>query len=84
MSWKDSADVGDGRSSVWLSPTIPLLFKFNGSHVPAIDREWLLRLGKSADSTTGLIVSDERGDLAEGDATGEDYPGAIHRRGDGS
>jgi hypothetical protein len=77
MSWKDSTNVGDGRSSIWLAPVIPIHFKFSGSRVPVVNPEWLLTLGRSADSSTGLIVSDEQGKLAEGDAMGENYPGAM-------
>lgn len=39
LSWKDSKNVGDGRTAIWLSPGTPLLFKFSGSRVPAVDRE---------------------------------------------
>lgn len=62
MSWRDSVDVGDGRSAIWLDPSIPLYFKFDGSRVPSIDRDWLGRLGASADGTRGLIVVNEEGE----------------------
>lgn len=68
MSWLDAVSVGDGRSAIWLSPGFPVYFKFLGSRVPAIDREWLRTLGESADSSSGLVVTDERGALAR--ATG--------------
>ena len=35
MSWKDSPSVGDGRSAIWLHPTIPVHFKFEGGRVPS-------------------------------------------------
>ena len=63
MSWKDSVDVGDGRSAIWIDPSIPLYFRFDGSRVPRIDEGWLERLGESANSSTGLIVTDEHGAL---------------------
>jgi len=56
MSWIDSPAVGDGRSAIWVDPSIPLYFRFDGSRVPAIDEEWLQMLGQSALSSTGLIV----------------------------
>ncbi|MBK0419846.1 ATP-dependent DNA ligase [Leucobacter sp. CSA1] len=77
MSWKDSVTVGDGRSAIWLSPGTAITFKFSGSRVPAINRDWLLALGRSADSSTGLIVTKEDGSLAEADATGNKYPGSL-------
>jgi hypothetical protein len=53
--------MGDGRSAIWLDPSIPLYFKFDGARLPAIDRQWLQRLAESADSSTGLVVMDESG-----------------------
>ncbi|WP_200329593.1 ATP-dependent DNA ligase [Leucobacter sp. L43] len=77
MSWKDSVSVGDGRTSIWISPQTTITFKFLGSRVPAINKEWLQRLGESANSTTGLIVTTEDGDLAVAEATGPHYPGNL-------
>ncbi|WP_426625323.1 ATP-dependent DNA ligase [Leifsonia sp. McL0607] len=62
MSWRDCPEVGDGRSTIWLDPSIPLYFKFEGSRVPAINRDWIERLAESANSSTGLIVFDEDGE----------------------
>jgi hypothetical protein len=61
MSWLDSTAIGDGRSAIWLTPSVPAYFKFNGSCVPAIDDDWLHRLHASAGTSTGLIVTDESG-----------------------
>jgi hypothetical protein len=64
MSWKDAPAVGDGRSGIWLDRTIPLHFKFDGSRVPNINQAWLVELTASADSSRGLIVTKETGDLS--------------------
>jgi len=77
MSWKDGESVGDGRGSIWLSPSIPIYFKFVGSRTPAINKEWLLALGKSAESSTGLIVVDEDGKLARSSPMEGKFPGAL-------
>ncbi len=77
MSWKDSANAGDGRSSIWLSPDVSITFKFLGSRVPEINTDWLLRLGESANATTGLLVTKEDGSLAEAEAEGNQYPGNL-------
>lgn len=61
LSWRDSPDTGDGRSAIWLDPSIPLYFKLEGSRLPAIDRDWIELLAESADSSTGLVVMDESG-----------------------
>lgn len=64
MSWLDATSVGDGRSSLWMTPTMPVYFKFAGSRVPTIDEEWLQRLTESAASSTGLIVTAPNGEFA--------------------
>ena len=61
MSWLDALEVGDGRSSVWMSPHIAVYFKFAGSRVPEIVEEWLRVLSASAASSRGLIVTDQDG-----------------------
>jgi hypothetical protein len=63
MSWLDPLSEGDGRSALWLTPDFPMHFKFLGSRVPQIDREWLDRLMVAASSGSGLIVVDEQGHL---------------------
>jgi hypothetical protein len=59
MSWRDADSVGDGRSSAWIHPAMPLYFKFSGSRVPAINRDWLGSLMASANGSQGLIVTNE-------------------------
>jgi hypothetical protein len=76
MSWLDPLSIGDGRSSIWLTPDAPLHFKFVGSRAPVIDREWLDLLSHSASSGTGLIVVDEHGALAH--ATGQHSISRVH------
>lgn len=65
MSWRDAPEAGDGRSAIWLDPSIPIYFKFDGSRVPAINREWVERLADSAASSHGLVVMGEDGELTE-------------------
>ena len=64
MSWLDPIAIGNGRSSLWLSPDCPLHFKFLGSRSPVVDRAWLELLMQSASSGAGLIVMHEDGTLA--------------------
>jgi len=59
LSWRDAAVVGDGRSSAWLHPAIPLYFKFAGGHAPSINPTWLAQLTRSANSSQGLVVTAE-------------------------
>ncbi|ANF31738.1 ATP-dependent DNA ligase [Leifsonia xyli] len=66
LSWRESPDNGDGRTTVWIDPSIPLRFRYNGSRPPALDREWIERLAAAAASSTGLIAVDEDGQQAVG------------------
>ena len=65
MSWKDSSEAGSGRSAIWLHPHVLVHFKFEGSRVPVINEKWLAELAESADSSRGLIVTAEHGELSE-------------------
>ena len=59
FSWRDDPAVGDGRSSLWVDNGIPFYFRFSGSRVPALDREWLEELVLLAGSTRGLALGDD-------------------------
>ena len=59
FSWKDDQRVGDGRTTIWLHPTIPLVFKYYGSRMAAVNREWIAALERSANTSQGLQVVEE-------------------------
>lgn len=78
MSWVDAVSIGDGRCAMWLTPTMPILFKFDGSRIPSIDQAWIDRLVHSAESPRGLVVTDADGGLVP--ATGMSHrPIASHQ-----
>lgn len=58
-SWKDDQRVGNGRTTLWLHPAVPLVFKFYGSRPPSINRAWIQALEKTAHSPAGLHIVDE-------------------------
>lgn len=63
MSWKEGQSSGGGRTSVWIHPASSVLFHFDGSRAPALNRDWLADLAASADSSRGLIIeAEERAD----------------------
>jgi hypothetical protein len=64
MSWLDALSIGDGRSSLWMHPYVPVYFHFLGSRSPTIDRDWLKALTESAGSSSGLILTEPNGQLA--------------------
>jgi hypothetical protein len=70
MSWLDDVAIGDGRSAMWMTPLVPVFFKFDGSRVPTIDAAWIDRLAQSADSPRGLIVTDAEGALVRASGLG--------------
>lgn len=59
FSWRDDNAVGDGRSSIWLDPSVPLYFKYFGARVPSINRTWIDLLTVSANSSGGLQLVQE-------------------------
>lgn len=83
MSWRDSPEIGDGRSTIWLDPSIPLYFKFSGSRTPSVNRDWIETLAESASSSNGLVVTDENGNL---DSTGRGIgsPAAMQHLAEGA
>lgn len=59
FTWRDDAQSGGGRSTIWLHPGIPLAYKYFGSRVPSLNREWVEALSLSANSSGGLQVMAE-------------------------
>ena len=64
LNWSLAPADGSGRVSVWLSPAIPLQFRFSGSRPPELNRVWLQALAYSAHSSRGMIL------MAEDEAAG--------------
>lgn len=59
MSWTISQHQGNGRQSIWLDASIPIVFKFLGSRAIELNREWITQLGATANTNMGLAVTDE-------------------------
>ena len=59
LSWTHSADQEEGRSTVWLHPSIPLRFVFDDPEPALLSRAWVEALANSANSTGGLTLVDE-------------------------
>lgn len=60
LSWSNPADRGSGRVSLWMSPNIPLTFRFAGSKAPELSDVWLRVLGELSHTPRGLVVISER------------------------
>lgn len=59
FSWSKGVDIGSGRSTVWISPSIPLQFDFTEASRPPLNRAWLEALTQQAATSGGLILVDE-------------------------
>ena len=59
FSWKDDARVGNGRTTIWMHPTVPLVYKYFGSKMPMLNRLWIEALTLSANTAGGLQLVPE-------------------------
>ena len=63
FSWKNEQSAGHGRTTVWLHPTVPLVYSYLGSRTPTINRQWVEALMTSANSVAGLQIVPEPADV---------------------
>lgn len=59
VNWSLSAADGSGRVSIWLSPSVPVQFRFSESEPPDLNKLWLQALARSSHSSRGMIVIPE-------------------------
>lgn len=59
LSWTNNPEAGSGRVSLWLSPSIPLQFRFFGSRQPQFNRVWLEVLTELSHTSRGLVIVSE-------------------------
>jgi hypothetical protein len=59
FSWKEPAQTGDGRSTIWIYPTVSLRFRYDGSRIPSLNKAWLHALIASSHSAEGLYCMPE-------------------------
>ena len=58
VSWHDAADVGGGRSSIWVHATCDLHYKFDGGSPAAIDQDLIEQLSVAANSARGVEIDE--------------------------
>jgi hypothetical protein len=56
LSWKHGSDAPNGRSTIWLQPSIPLRFTFESDTAAQLERSVLSDLMREANSTGGLVL----------------------------
>lgn len=59
VNWVNPVDQGSGRVSIWVSPSIPLAFRFSGSRPPELNAVWVDVLADLSHSPRGMIVVSE-------------------------
>jgi hypothetical protein len=58
VSWEHPADRPQGRSTLWLHPSIELCFEFDSPAPGApVDRDWLEKLSHDASSAGGVMLT---------------------------
>ncbi|MBA8815228.1 hypothetical protein FHX48_000280 [Microbacterium halimionae] len=60
LSWRHSDSSPGGRSTLWIQPSIPLRFVFEGAEAEKLSSAFLQELAVSANSSGGLSVSLEQ------------------------
>lgn len=76
LSWRHPDGDPEGRSTIWLHPSIPLRFTFEDPVVPELQPEWITAMATSANSSGGItlltadmIPQDETDEAVETDAS---------------
>ncbi|WP_203137238.1 DUF7882 family protein [Microbacterium sp. JZ31] len=60
LSWQ--APDRHGRTTVWIHPSIPVKFLFDGQEPTQLNRDWIQRLADSALEGRGIILTGEHED----------------------
>jgi len=58
ISWTDAAEVGHGRSSVWVHPYTDLHYTFDGNTPPTLDPAILEELNVESIQARGIELAD--------------------------
>jgi len=59
LSWVRPHAEGGGRHAIWIGDGVPLRLHFAGSRPPIINRDWAETMALAANSSQGLIITDE-------------------------
>jgi hypothetical protein len=74
FTWREDVSVGGGRTTVWIHPGSALVFKFDGSRQPSINRDWIEALAFTANAPSGLYLVPEPAEGATTSAIDEALP----------
>lgn len=59
LSWTHTDRVDNGRSTIWLHPSIPLRFTFQAPEALQMNLKWIEQLMHSANSSGGIQLVEE-------------------------
>ncbi|WP_336646317.1 DUF7882 family protein [Microbacterium sp. USHLN186] len=59
LTWQHPANDPNGRSTIWLHPSIPLRFEFCEPESPQLSAEWIAALANSASTSGGICLLPE-------------------------
>lgn len=59
LSWDRPGSEGSGSTSLWVSPSVPLQFRFRRSVAPALNKAWLKAMSEGSYGPRGLVLSEE-------------------------
>lgn len=60
ITWTHRPDETPGRSTIWISPSIPLRFVFDDPEPVALSPRYLEQLATSANSSGGIMLVEEQ------------------------
>lgn len=59
LSWTPDASTGDGRHALWVDSGVPIHISYAGHRSPSLNRAWIEKLALAANSSGGLVITDE-------------------------
>lgn len=59
MTWIDRTTGDENLTTVWVDPSLSLLFRYSGTEMPQINKDWLMLLTESSNSSAGLRLDDD-------------------------
>jgi hypothetical protein len=72
FTWRDDASLGGGRTTVWVSASSTLIYRYHGSRMPSVNTQWLEALMTTANSPSGLYPVSEPAPVSRRDTIGPD------------
>lgn len=59
LNWVIPPENGSGRVSLWIAPDVPMVFHFQGSKPPQLNKVWVDAMMRSAHGIRGMTVMPE-------------------------